>query len=210
MRFLGSLLVCILPILLLLVIPMRATAPDDIIQVFNSSLTYESQDKSAEALQELEKAYPSAKSNYLVNLRMGWLHYSSQKYEFSEKYYRLALDLNKKSIEAMLGLTLPLAAQNKWDDVVKLYEAILEIDSDQYDANLRLGQILLNRGNYAQAQKHLGNVHLHYPGDYESNLSLGWANYYLGKKERAVECFTAALMLSPQDTSALRGMNLVK
>jgi tetratricopeptide (TPR) repeat protein len=94
--------------------------------------------------------------------------------------------------------------------VVSVYLKILRQDPAHYTANLRLGQIYLNRGDFTSAETYLGKVLDRYPGDYEANLLSGWNDYFLGRKADARTAFEHALMASPGDTSAMRGYSMVK
>jgi tetratricopeptide (TPR) repeat protein len=188
----------------------RTNNGSNAIQFTNTSIQDERQGKLGDAIQDMLTIGSDGDNNYLVNLRLGWLYYSNKQYDQSIARYTKAAELNKYSVEARLGLTLPLAAQEKWDDIVATYQDILKINPLQYDANLRLGQIYLSRAEYARAKTYLSTAHNQYPGLYEVNLSLGWTDLYLGDNESAMECLENALMLSPQDTSALRGMSLLK
>ncbi|MBI2418718.1 MAG: hypothetical protein HYV28_12615 [Ignavibacteriales bacterium] len=128
----------------------------------------------------------------------------------SKEYYQIALSLNKKSVEAMLGITLPLSALNEWENVRQTYKDILAIDPNNYTANLRLGQSYLFLQDYRSALKHLEKVKQMFPGDYETNTSLGWTCFYLGKKSEAKDLFITTLMISPGDTLAQKGLKLVR
>ena len=181
------------------------------VEAMHESLTLEASKDYPKSIQALEQAYTSDKNDYLLTVRLGWLNYLAGNYAESKKYYEQAFTLsNKNSIEALLGETLPLSALNDWDGVAAAYKTILRTDSMNYLANLRLGQILLNRKRYQEARTYLENAFDHYPGSYEPNLSLGWAYYYLGNKEKAKSLLTTALSLSPHDTLATSGLELVK
>lgn len=182
---------------------------DPKITAFNKSLTYETNKDYLSAVKELLNIYDNNEDNYLINLRLGWLYYNTGLYTESVLYYEKA---NKilSSIEAKIGLTLPLSKLEKWDDVKNIYEQILKLDPQNYTANLRLGQYYLLRGNYSQANKYLSVSYKNYPSDYESNLSFGWTQYYLGNRKLAKELFTNTLMLSPNDSLATIGFNISK
>jgi tetratricopeptide (TPR) repeat protein len=159
----------------------------------------------------LEGVYNENKDDYLVNLRLGWLSYLAKKHEESRGYYTQAFALSKnKSVEALLGRTYPLSALNDWDGVVAMYEAVLKLDPVNYTANLRLGQIYLNKTSYSEAKNYLEKAYTYYPGLYDVNLSLGWTYYYLRDKQKATALLTTALMLSPGDTLALKGLHLLR
>ncbi len=181
---------------------------DPKITAFNKSLLYESENQYEDAIKELLNIYNIEKDNYLINIRLGWLYYNSGLNNESVVYYQNANKLQPKSIEAKIGLTLPLSKLEKWEEVKSIYQQILAIDPQNYTANLRLGQFYLLRGNYSDANKYLSVSHKNYPSDYESNLSFGWTQYYLGNRKKAKELFINTLMLSPNDSLATIGYNL--
>jgi len=174
-------------------------------KAFNQSINYEAKNDYKNALDVLKKV-AGENNSYLLNMRLGWLYYKNQDYNNSKKYYGSALIQSKSSIEAMLGLTLPLASLEEWDEVQDIYVSILKIDANNYYANLRLGQIFLNKGEYSTAQKYLEKMYLFYPSEYEVNLSLGWTYLYLGEKQKAKQLFNTVLMMSENDESASTGL----
>ncbi len=181
------------------------------VDAFHESLTQESSGNYAKAVQALDAVYKENKDDYLLNLRLGWVNYLAGKHDESKRYYSQAFTLSgSKGVDALLGKTYPLSAQNDWDGVAATYNAVLKIDPLNYTANLRLGQIMLNRGLYAEARSYLEKANTHYPGSYEPNLSLGWTYYYLGNRQKATSLLTAALMLSPGDTLALQGLKMLR
>lgn len=181
------------------------------VDAFHESLTHENSGNYAKAIQALDAVYKDNKDDYLLNLRLGWVNYLAKNYDASAQFYSQAFTLSgSKSIDALLGKTYPLSARNDWDAVAAAYHSVLKLDPANYTANLRLGQIMLNRGLYAEAKSYLEKAQVHYPGSYEPNLSLGWTYYYLGNRQKARSLLTAALMLSPGDTLALQGLKLLK
>ncbi len=195
---------------LVFAITASSQSNEDRIKAFNTSIKLEGEKNYKKAIETLMKNYESYKGDYLYNLRLGWLYYLNAGYDNSIKYYKAAGNLKPSSVEFMLGITLPLAAKENWDEVKKQYENILKLDPKNYTANLRLGQIYLTRQDYQSAKKYLEAVHNLYPGEYEPNLSLGWTFYYLGNKTKAKELLTNALMLSQDDKLAKEGLELLK
>ncbi len=198
-------------IILFLVSSVSSQKIDDSVTKFHQSLTEEINGNNEEAINKLLSVYEQNKTNYLFNLRLGWLYYLQGNYEQSISYYKQATEItNKKSIEPFLGLTLPYSALENWNEVENIYKTILNIDSNHFNANLRLGQIYLVRAEYQLARKYIEIAQQLYPGEFEPNLSLGWTYYYLGNSAKAKELLTNALMLSPDNQSALEGLKLVK
>lgn len=203
-------LLAIAVILIIFITQAGSLLQDEKITAFNASLVYEGQGDYKKATDELLKVYEKNKSNYLFNVRLGWLYYETKDYSNSKKYYQEAIKINQTSIEALTGITLPLAALKEWNEVQAAYENILKIDPNHYTANLRLGQIYLANASYANAKKYLETANHQYPAEYEPNLSLGWTYYYLGNTAKAKELLTNALMLSPNDSLATQGLKLVR
>ena len=183
---------------------------DEKITAFSNSLKLEEKGDYKKAAEELIKVLEENKSDYLINVRLGWLYYNLKDNITSKKYYLEAVKIKSNSVEPLLGLTYPLAALNEWKEVNTTYTKILKIDPNNFTANLRLGQIYLTNGDYANAKKFLEKAYELYPAEFEPNLSLGWTYYYLGNKAKAKELFTAALMLNCDNKLALEGMQLVK
>lgn len=209
-RFIILSSIAALAILLFFASELYSQKGNERISAFNASLTYENKKEYKKAVEELTKIYQEYKNDYLINLRLGWLTYMLQDYTKSLEYYKKAVSLKKNSVEPLLGIVYPLSALKQWEDLNAAYVAVLKIDPANYTANLRLGQSYLIAQDYPSALKYLEKVKQLYPGQYEPNLSLGWTYFYLGKSSEARELFINALMLSPNDSLATQGYNLVR
>lgn len=205
---LSSLLIVI--ILLFFAVQLNSITGDEKVKSFNESIKHENNKNIDKAIESLKSIYDSNKDNYLINIRLGWLYYQKKDYSKSKEYYSEAIKLNSKSIEAKLGLTLPLSAKNEWDKVKEQYLEILKTDAMNYTANLRLGQIYLQNADYSNAKKYLEVAYNSFPSYYEPNLSIGWTYYYLGNKDKAKMFLTQALMLNEGDSLAEEGLKLLK
>ncbi|NUN10180.1 MAG: tetratricopeptide repeat protein [Ignavibacteriaceae bacterium] len=195
-------------IIVLLSVTIKSNRSNEKVTAFNKSITAGNKYDYKAAADILMKLYNDNKNDYLFNLRLGWLYYNLKDYKTSLNYYAKATELQKNSIEALMGYTLPLAALNDWAKVEQTYSKILRINPNDYYANLRLGQIYLNRAEYAKAAGYLETAYAGYPGEYEPNLSLGWTYYYLGKKNEAKKLFTNVIMLSENDSLGMLGLKL--
>ncbi len=182
---------------------------DNIVKAFNRSVNFEADKNYSSAISELEKFSKEGEKIYLFNLRMGWLKYNTADYDGSIKYYSKAVELNPESPEPLLGLRLPYAARNEWSEVKNIYNKIIGIDPNNYEANLRLGQIALNE-NLQSAKNYLEKAYTISPSQYEANLSLGYTYYYLGNSAKAREHLNNALMVSENDSLAQAGLKLLK
>lgn len=197
-------------IFIFLSVTVNSQAGDSKVKSFNESMRYETDGKYDQAISSLTKIYSENQDDHLINIRLGWLYYQKKDYTKSKEYYKNSIKLNTSSIEAKLGLTLPLSALNEWDEIKELYLEIINIDSKNYTANLRLGQIYLANADYTNAKKYLEVAYKHYSSSYEPNLSLGYTYFYLGDKTNAKKLLTQALMLKENDSLALEGLKLIK
>jgi tetratricopeptide (TPR) repeat protein len=186
---------------LLFVIAMAVTilskAQDDkVLAAFSSSYLGESNKEYLAAIIQLENVYDA--NSYAINLRLGWLQYLKKDYARSQSYYKKAMALEPKSIEARFGYVNPTAALQNWDDVLATYKDILTIDGNNTIVNYRVAYIYYYRKNYDEAMKYIVKVLSLYPFDYDSNALLGAIYVGQGKIMEAKKYYKLALTYNPQ------------
>lgn len=184
---------------LLLSSRLFSQSDDAVRDALKRSYDAEYQLKYNKATEELLGVY--SPNSYELNLRLGWLSYKNNKNLESVNYYKRAIQKMPMSIEAKLGIVYPLAALERWDEVVKQYQVILKIDQYHATANYRLALIYYNRLDYISAWKYIHRYVNLYPFDFDGNSLACWINYSVGKKEEAYVFFKKALMVNPYDTS---------
>jgi tetratricopeptide (TPR) repeat protein len=184
-----------------------STTPD-VPKAFSDSYEKENKKKYTEAINSLTSVYDER--SYPINLRLGWLYYSSKDYVKSLEYYTKAIDLKPKSIEARLGYQKPAIALEMWDKVLEKYEEILKIDPNHTYSLYWAGMIYYNKGKFDTALKHFQKVVELYPFDSDSNLMAGWSNFKLGNINEAKEYFQATLLIVPGSKSAKEGLEYCK
>jgi len=177
-------------------------------QAFSESYKAESASNYTQGISNLKAVYSA--DNYAVNVRLGWLYLLSKQYNESVSYYDKAIKLKPYAIEAKFGMIKALNALESWDRVKEQYEAILKIDDQNTTALYWLGVLFYNRKDFDNAAKNFEKIVNLYPMDYGSVIMLAWTKFYQGKKADAKILFNHALVLSPDDTSALTGLNQVK
>lgn len=148
--------------------------------------------------------------SYIVNIRLGWLYYLAKQYSESIKYYEKSILLKPYAIEARFGCVKPLSAIESWDKVKANYLEILKIDPQNTIANYWLGVIYYNRKDFVNATKLFEKVVNLYPLDYDSVIMLAWSKLSTGKSADAKVLFNHALILRPNDSSALSGLKMIK
>ena len=182
-------------------------AQKNIIKAFENSYNLENSGKYEDALMIMKSVY--SEDSYEINLRLGWLAYLSGKFTESIAYYNNAVTKLPLSVEARLGLVLPLSAMGNWNQIIDHYNKILEVDPKNTLVNYRLGVIYYERQQYDKAETYLKKVINLYPFDHDSLLMLAWVKYRQGNFNHARILFNKVLMSSPADASAKEGMALV-
>jgi tetratricopeptide (TPR) repeat protein len=181
---------------------------DDLLNAFKLSYQHESNGQFKEAIDDLKPYY--SESNYEVNLRLGWLYYNYKQYSESMQYYKIAMGIMPYSIEARLGYANPAAALQDWSKVTEIYLDILKIDPNNTPVLYKLGMIYYYSPDYQKAFDCFEKIVNLYPFDYSSVIMLAWSNYQLGRGKDAEVLFNKALLISPNDASALEGIGLLK
>jgi len=175
---------------------------------FASSYKSEQNGNYTLSVSEIKAVYQA--DNYSINARLGWLNFLAKQYTESVNYYDKAIKLKPYAIEVRFGMIKALDALSGWDKVKEQYEAILKIDSQNTTSLYWLGVLLYNRKDYENAAKNFEKIVNLYPMDYGSVIMLAWTRLYQGKKADAIVLFNQALLLSPNDSSALAGLNQLK
>ena len=160
------------------------------------------------AINTLKTVYKA--DSYIVNIRLGWLSYLAKQYTESIKYYEKSISLKPYAIEARFGCVKPLSALESWEKVKAHYMEVLKIDPQNTVANYWLGVIYYNRKDYANATRLFEKVVNLYPLDYDSVIMLAWSKLSSGKSADARVLFNQALILKPDDSSALSGLKQIK
>jgi tetratricopeptide (TPR) repeat protein len=175
---------------------------------FSQSYDYEAIAKYDAAISSINAFYSA--TSYEINLRLGWLNYLAGKHKESISFYQKAITLMPAATEPKWAIINPFTKLESWNDIEKTYLAILKLDSKNSTANYNLGLIYYYRKDYFSAKKHF-DVSLNLsPFGYNNMLMSAWTNYFLGNKSQASVLFNKTLLYSPNDSSALEGLSLIK
>ncbi len=189
-------------------VPLHSQSWELEMRAFQQSYEAEADSNFSEAIEHLVKIYQD--QSYELNLRLGWLYYLNGDYPRSLNYYHRAMDLLPYAVEAKLGYVLPQSAMGNWDEVINIYQEILKADPHNTLVNYRMGAIYYQRQDYQLAFQFLEKVVNFYPFDFDSVILLAWTNYRLGKYREAKVLFEKALMIVPENPSAIEGLGLIE
>ncbi|WP_022853088.1 tetratricopeptide repeat protein [Thermodesulfatator atlanticus] len=171
-------------------------------QAFKDSYKYEKMrayEDAIKALLPLAERYPNS---YLVNLRLGWLYYLSGKYGNSIKHYKKAVSLRSQAFEPLLGLSLPLMAQQRWSEVEKTMNRLVAADPYNYYGNLRLAIALRLQNKARLAERICRKMLARYPTSLDFLVELGRTLWWQGKNTDAKRIFQRVLLLDPENVVA--------
>ena len=159
-----------------------------------------------ETLYQYDAALSSLKSvtsnNELVLLRRGWLNYLKGSHNKSIDNYKKALSKNGKSLDARLGIILPLLAQQRWREASLNANKALKIAPWNYYAHIRLMATEQALKQWEQLQKHAESAHQHFPSDSTFIVYLARANRKLGNTTIARKWYKKLLEIVPENIEA--------
>ncbi len=140
--------------------------------------------------------------NELVLLRRGWLNYLKGSHSKAIDHYKKALKKNKQSLDARLGIVLPLLAQQRWREAALNANKVLEVAPWNYYAHIRLMAAEQALKKWSQLEKHARSAHQHFPNDATFIVYLARANHKLGNKKTAQVWYEKLLELAPDNFEA--------
>ena len=180
--------------------PVAAPAmSDEIIRdAYQKSYHYEKAQNYEDAIKAITPIITTFPQGYTVNLRLGWLYYLAGNYANARSYYQAAMKIAPASLEAKLGYTLPLLAQERYDEAEAIAKEIIRIDVSNYYANLRLAFALRMQKKYEAAEEVLNRVLPLYPTDVKFLSELGLVKTAENQPEAARRIFSDVLTLDPE------------
>ena len=164
---------------------------------WQNSYQLEAAGKYSEAMAAIDGVPANGPDAELKILRRGWLNYLPGRFDESIREYRLAIERNPKSIDARLGLTLPLLAAKRWREAEQAAQAALNLAPNNYTAMLRLVIALEAQQDWNIMAKTAASMVAHYPTDASAYVYLARANAWLGKRDEAAAAYAAAQARSP-------------
>ncbi len=175
---------------------------------FQKSYIQEATGEFVAAATTLKSVYEE--DSYETNLRLGWLSYLAGSFSESKAYYNKAISLMPYAVEPRFGYVYPAAAMGNWTEVIAMYKKILEITPNNSIALHRLGLLYYGREDYENARKNFEKVVNLYPFDYDGLTMLAWSNFRLQNSRVATILFQKALLNTPNGSSAIEGLDLMK
>jgi predicted Zn-dependent protease len=169
---------------------------------WQSSYQLETAGKYNEAIAAIDPVQANGADAELKLLRRGWLYYLPGNFNESIREYRLAIERNGKSIDARLGVILPLLAQKRWREAEQSARAVLDLAPNNYLGLLRLAVAQEAQRDWPAMAKTTATLVAAYPSDATAYIYLARANAWLNKRDEAVAAYLAVLSRYPGQLEA--------
>jgi len=189
----------ILTLALLAALPSATPSAQADTVAFSKSYDLERSGDYRGAIAALESV--SRRSSYLLEYRLGWLHYLATDHVTARQHYQAAMRVSPKSIEPRLGYILPTLAMNRYDEVEVVARTILSMDPNHYTAGLRLAYALRMQRKHRPARDVLTPMLQLYPTDV-SLLSEQMINAYNLQSPDLAELCERILAIDPKNALA--------
>jgi len=156
---------------------------------------------AAQAIQSVIRS--DAKHEYALT-RNGWLSYLQKDYNTSVAHYKSAIEVNPNSLDAQLGITLPLMAQGRWQEAANHAKQVLKVAPHQYYADIRLMACEEALMQWNALLEHAQKASRIYPTDATILIYLARAASVTGKNKLAIDAYKSVLERTPGNFEAIR------
>ncbi len=171
--------------------------------VWERSYTLEAGGNYAGAASAMAIVLQQSPTHEIALMRRAWLSYLQGHYNKALDDYQQVLLINPKSIEARLGLTLPLMAQLRWQEAAVEARKIIDLSNWNYTAHLRMMVCEEALQQWETLASHATELSAHYPSDATIWVYLARAEAWQAHTELAKAAYGKVLELMPSHTEAL-------
>ena len=171
---------------------------------WDDSYRLEAEGKFGMAARALTPFLTQKPINEFALIRHAWLNYSGRNHNDAINDYQQALTLNPNSLDARLGLILPLMAQGRWREAALHATKVLNVAPWQYYAHVRLLACEEAMKQWNKLEKHASKVAERYPSDATIQVYLARAYISTGKINLALATYIRVKQMFPSHLEATR------
>jgi tetratricopeptide (TPR) repeat protein len=168
-----------------------------IAEAWQKSLTEESNNDYAAALESVLAFKNAGGETYLAAVRAGWLSYLNKDYTKAVQYYITAAKQEPRALTPHLGMMNVYQAQNKPEDVLRSAREVLKIDQFHRPTLLVAGEILFNQQDYRKAEVYFERAYKLQPEDPIAMSWFGWSQINQGQARLAALLFEKLMQINP-------------
>jgi len=189
------------PLLLSLLLAFPLAAEKD---PWAESYRLEAQKQYAQAAQALSGLPQNLE---LLQLRQAYLAYLQGRYEDSVAGYRRAMAAFPQSLDAQLGLTLPLLALRRWEEAALVARKVIDQCAWNYWAHVRLLVAEEGLQQWKALAIHGQELAKRYPSDPTAFTYWARGEAHAGRSSEARQAYRRVLQLYPAHKEALEYVN---
>jgi len=189
--------------LLLSLLPAAHAVGAAEVDTWAQSMELETQGKYKEAAALVEPLLDGGgDSAEFASLRYGWLNYLLRNHNDAIRSYQKALRLNPESVDAHLGLTLPMVALHRWPEAARHAGHVLQRCPGNFVAHQRLLEAEEGQRQWSKMKKHASELAVKYPASPIPWLYLARAEAWLGDYQAAKRAYKRVIRRSPGNLEA--------
>jgi tetratricopeptide (TPR) repeat protein len=174
---------------------------------WSESYRSEAEGDYSAAIDALESIIDADSRHEFAILRRAWLQYLNGDFNASIRDYRLALEINQLSLEAELGVTLPLLAQRRWREAAATAQHVISIAPWNYYAHIRLMVAQEGMQRWQELARHASETAARFPSDATILVYLARAEAAQGNRTAAMQAYTKVLERIPEHEEAQAYIN---
>jgi tetratricopeptide (TPR) repeat protein len=164
---------------------------------WQNSYALEAAGKYTEAIAAIDSVPVNGPEAELKLIRRGWLFYLPGRFDEAIREYRLAMERNSRSVDARLGVTLPLLAAKRWREAEQSARSALEMVPGNYTALIRLAVAQEGQRDWQGMARTGATLVSLYNSDATAHVYMARANAWLGKRDDALASYNAVLARYP-------------
>lgn len=187
--------------LIAILVTLSSTAAANTPSVWQQSYSYEAAGDYKNAAKVISELAIRKKNEYAL-IRYAWLKYMQGKFGESISAYKKAIKANGKSVDARVGIVLPLLAQERWKEVQHYSQQALVIAPDNYQASLYLMSVWEKKRDWEALKKLAKRISKRYPSTADGLVYLARAEWHLGNKESSKKAYQQVLYRYPTNWEA--------
>ncbi len=126
-------------------------------------------------------------------LAQGQAALEQHQYKRALIYFKQVVDLDRDSFAAWLGIMRVFISRNKWNDVIKTCQTMLEFEPDNNTIIREIGKAYMHLHQYGEAIASFDAALALEPNDYLSMIYRGESSMSLAHYEEALDDFNRAL-----------------
>lgn len=168
---------------------------------WSESYRLEAIGRYADAAAQIES---QVRNGEYAQIRHAWLLYLDGKFEASIAGYKRAQSMNPRSIDAALGITLPLMAQWRWQEAAEAARAVLSKAPGNYLAAVRLLVAEEALKQWKAMAEDAAQLSARYPTDATAWVYVARAEAWQNNVDRAREAYARVVQIVPGHIEATK------